>query len=100
MPTNHKPATPLPWLDNAKENEMVKPYVWTPNPERDALVSEYNALRRESALLQAKLEKMEAHEGDDGRPEDVEGQLKLQDEIRVKDLRISAIRKIIYPTSR
>lgn len=76
---------------------MTIPYVWTPNPERDALVREYNGLKLEREAMNKKLEKMEAHEGEDGTPEDIDGQCQLVDAIAVKDRRLAEIRKVLYP---
>ena len=67
------------------------------NTERQLKVREYNALRREVAALSARLEKMEAHEGDDGCPEDVEGQCQLGDQIAAKQRRVRELKKEIYP---
>lgn len=65
--------------------------------ERRKLVGEYNGLRNEVRELQKKLDKMEAHEGEDGTPEDVDEQCALVDVIAAKSRRIAELRKIIYP---
>lgn len=66
---------------------------------RRLLVRELNTLQAELRVMQKQLEKMEAHEGDDGTPEDVEGELKLIEEIRNKTLRVRELRRVIYPTN-
>lgn len=65
--------------------------------ERRAKVKEYNELRRAVADLASRLEKLEAHDGDDGTPEDVDAQVRLVDEIDAKRRRISELKLEIYP---
>jgi len=64
---------------------------------RRALVKELNLLTRELQGLGARLEKLEAHEGDDGCPEDVDAQCSLIDLIAAKNLRLKELRRIVYP---
>lgn len=61
------------------------------------LVGELNRLQRELRDDQKRLEKMEAHEGEDGIPEDIDGQLLLIEQMRVKQLRVRELRKVVYP---
>lgn len=64
---------------------------------RRLLVREYNTLREEIKTLSKKLEKMEAHEGEDGTPEDQDGQCSLVETIAAKQRRVSELKSIIYP---
>ncbi len=61
------------------------------------LVREYNGLREQAKTMERKLERMEAHEGDDGTPEDVAGQCALVDELATVRRRIVELRGQIYP---
>lgn len=76
----------LPTLTNGKTEE-----------QRRALVRELNELNNECKALDKKLARMEAHEGEDGTPEDVDAQCALVDEIAAKRRRIVELRKTLYP---
>lgn len=65
--------------------------------ERRKLVAEYNALRTEVQRLSDRLERLEAHEGEDGTHEDIAGQCALVEEIAQMRRRIAALRAVIYP---
>jgi predicted helicase len=65
--------------------------------ERKEMVKELNALTREVKDLRVKLEKLEAHEGDDGTKEDIDGQVSLQDVIAAKRQRMIELDKLVYP---
>lgn len=59
-------------------------------------IREYNLLRKELQQDQERLARMEAHEGDDGTPEDVAGQCRLVDEIAEKTRRVRVLRRELY----
>jgi hypothetical protein len=65
--------------------------------DRRALLREYNGMRTACQELTKKLERLEAHEGDDGCAEDVDAQCKLVDEIAAKRRRCTELHKQIYP---
>ena len=67
------------------------------NDNRRLKLREYNLLREELKTLTRKLERMEAHEGDDGTAEDIDGEVKLVEEIAEKTRRLRTLRKEIYP---
>lgn len=65
--------------------------------ERRKLIGKMNRLKRECAELEEKLAKLEAHDGSDGCPEDIDAQEKLVDEIAVLRRQYYAVRREVYP---
>ena len=65
--------------------------------ERRALIRKYNELRKALEAKETKLARMEAHEGEDGIPEDVEGQCALVDAIGIQRREYYAVKKQLYP---
>lgn len=65
--------------------------------QRREWLREHSRLKNEVQQQRKQLEKMEAHEGEDGTAEDVAGQCALVDEIAAKQRRMSELHKMIYP---
>jgi hypothetical protein len=65
--------------------------------DRREMLGEISKLKNEIVEMQKRLDKMEAHEGEDGTPEDVDGQCKLVDEIAAKSRRMWELRRLVYP---
>lgn len=65
--------------------------------ERWAKVAQANRLNEELKVMRKALARMEADAEAGDEPEDIDGQIKLQDEIREKELKWGDLHKELYP---
>lgn len=65
--------------------------------ERWAKVAQANRLNEELKVMRKALARMEADAEAGDEPEDIDGQIKLQDEIREKELKWEDLHRTLYP---